>query len=113
MFQSEDFLAQGNTYRFFLQNLQDIHLDPSIQQEFRAASDPKYLWIFGSISLLIIVIAAINFMNLATAQATRRAREVGIKKVSGSTRGMLISQFLSESFILSFVSLLVALLIIK
>lgn len=109
----QDFLAQGNTYRFFLQNLQDIHLDPSIQQEFKEASDPKYLWIFGSISLLIIVIAAINFMNLATAQATRRAREVGIKKVSGSTRGMLISQFLAESFILSFISLLVAILIIK
>ncbi len=109
----EDFIAQGNKYRFFLQNLKDIHLDPSIQQEFKPASDPKYLWIFGSISVLIILIAAINFMNLATAQATRRAKEVGIKKVAGSTRGMLISQFLSESFILSFVSLVIALIIIR
>jgi putative ABC transport system permease protein len=109
----EDFMAQGNKYRFFLQNLKDIHLDPSIQQEFKPASDPKYLWIFGSISILIILIAAINFMNLATAQATRRAKEVGIKKVAGSTRGMLISQFLSESFILSFVSLVIALIIIR
>ena len=108
-----DFFAQGNKYRFFLQNLSDIHLDPSIQQEFKEASDPKYLLIFGTISILIVLIAAINFMNLATAQASRRGKEVGIKKVAGSTRSMLISQFLSESFILSFISLLIALIIIR
>ena len=109
----DDFTAQGNKYNFFLQNLTDIHLDPSIQQEFKAASDPKYLVIFGSISILIVLIAAINFMNLATAQASRRSKEVGIKKVAGSTRGLLIGQFLSESFILSLISLLIALIIIK
>ena len=108
-----DFGAKGNKYRFFLQNLKDIHLDPSIQQQFKPASDPKYLKIFGSIAILIVLIAAINFMNLSTAQASRRAKEVGIKKVSGSTRGMLISQFLSESFILSFVSLILALILIR
>ena len=52
-------------------------------------------------------------MNLSTAQASRRAKEVGIKKVAGSTRGMLITQFLSESFILSFISLILALIFIK
>jgi len=109
----DEFLSQGNKYNYFLQKLTDIHLDPSIQQEFKAASDPKYLWIFGSISILIILIAAINFMNLATAQATKRAKEVGIKKVAGSTRGLLVSQFLSESFILSLVSLVIALIIIR
>jgi putative ABC transport system permease protein len=109
----EDFLAQGNKYRYFLQNLTDIHLDPSIQQEFKPASDPKYLIIFGSVAILIVLIAAVNFMNLSTAQASRRAKEVGIKKIAGSTRGMLITQFLSESFILSLISLLVALIIIK
>ncbi|HOW09105.1 MAG: FtsX-like permease family protein [Bacteroidales bacterium] len=108
----DDFMAQGNQYGYFLQNLKDIHLDPSIQQEFSPASDPKYLWIFGSISLLIIIIAAINFMNLATAQATRRSREVGVKKVAGSTRGMLISQFIAESCILAFISLIIALILI-
>jgi putative ABC transport system permease protein len=108
----EDFISQGNKYRFFLQNLTDIHLDPSIQQSFKDASDPKFLLIFGSISILIVLIAAINFMNLATAQASRRAKEVGIKKVAGSTRRMLISQFLSESFILSLIALLLALVII-
>ncbi|MBE3087458.1 MAG: ABC transporter permease, partial [Bacteroidetes bacterium] len=108
-----DFNSQGNKYRFYLQKLTDAHLDPSIQQEFKAASDPKFLKIFGSIAILIVLIAAINFMNLSTAQASRRAKEVGIKKVGGSTRGMLITQFLSESFILSFISLIFALIIIK
>ncbi len=109
----DEFLNQGNRYRFFLQKLTDIHLDPSIQQDFKSASDPKYLVIFGSIAILIVLIAAINFMNLSTAQASRRAKEVGIKKVAGSTRGMLVTQFLSESFILSFISLLLALGIIR
>lgn len=109
----EDFTAQGNKYRFYLQNLADAHLDTSIQQEFKAATDPKYLMIFGSIAILIVLIAAINFMNLSTAQASRRAKEVGIKKVGGSTRGMLVAQFLSESFILSFISLILAVVFIK
>ena len=96
-----------------LQNLTDIHLDPTVQQQFKEASDPKYLRIFGIIAVLIILIAAINFMNLATAQASRRSKEVGIKKISGSTRGMLITQFLSESFILSLIALIIAVIIIK
>ena len=107
-----DFLAQGNKYRFFLQKLTDIHLDPAIQQQFKEASDPKYLLIFATISILIVLIAAVNFMNLATAQATRRAKEVGIKKVAGSSRRTLITQFLSESFFLSFISLILAIVII-
>jgi putative ABC transport system permease protein len=110
---TEDFEKQGNKYRFYMQNLKDIHLDPSIQQEFKAASDPKFLVIFGSIAILIVLIAAINFMNLSTAQASRRAKEVGIKKIGGSSRGMLITQFLSESCILSLVSLIFAIIFIK
>ena len=112
-FKATDFNKQGNKYRFFLQSIKDAHLDPSIQQEFKAASDPKYLMIFGAIAVLIVIIAAINFMNLSTAQAAKRAKEVGIKKIGGSTRGMLITQFLSESFILSFISLIIALIFIK
>ncbi len=97
----QDFLAQGNKYNMFLQKLTDIHLDPSIEQDLKPANDPKYLWIFGSIALLIVVIASINFMNLSTAQASKRAKEVGIKKVSGSTKGKLVIQFLAETIILS------------
>jgi putative ABC transport system permease protein len=109
----DEFKAKGNKYRFYLQNLTDIHLDTSIQQEFKAATDPKYLRIFGAIAILIVLIAAINFMNLSTAQSSRRAKEVGIKKVGGSTRGMLVAQFLAESFILSFLALIFAVIIIK
>jgi putative ABC transport system permease protein len=108
-----DFVAKGNKYRFYLQNLTQIHLDPSVQQQFKPAIDPKYLKIFGSIAILIVLIAAINFMNLATAQASRRAKEVGIKKIGGSSRSALIAQFLSESFILSFFALIFALVIIR
>lgn len=109
----QDFLNKGNSYSFFLQNLSDIHLDNTISGGFKAPVDPKYLVIFGSIAILIVVIAAINFMNLATAQASRRSKEVGIKKVSGSTRGMLITQFLTESFILAFIALLFAVVLVK
>jgi putative ABC transport system permease protein len=109
----EDFEAQGNKYRFYCQKLTDAHLDTSVEQLFKPASDPKYLVIFGTIAILIVVIAAINFMNLSTAQASRRAKEVGIKKVSGSSRGMLMTQFLAESSFLAFISLILALIITK
>ena len=109
----EEFLSKGNKYGYFFQNLKDIHLDPSIKQEFKEAGDPKYLTILGSLAILIILIAAINFMNLSTAQASRRAKEVGIKKIGGSSRGMLITQFLTESYILSAVSMIFAIVLVK
>lgn len=109
----EEFLSAGNKYNMFLQPLLEIHLDPSIEQDLKAANDPRYLYIFGAIAILIIIIAAINFMNLSTAQASKRAKEISIKKVSGSTRGMLISQFLTETILLSFLSLLLALLVVE
>ncbi len=109
----DEFIAKGNKYRYYLQNLTDIRLDPSINQEFKEAIDPKYLKIVGSLAVLIVLIAAINFMNLSTAQASKRAKEVGIKKIGGSSRWILITQFLSESFILSFISLIFALIFVK
>lgn len=108
----EDFIA-NNEYRIYLQPLKDIHLNPTITQNTKPSSDPKYLYIFGSIAILIIVIAAINFMNLSTAQASKRAKEVGIKKVSGSSKGMLVRQFLTESVFLSTLSLVLAIIIIE
>jgi putative ABC transport system permease protein len=108
----KDFLAAGNRYNFYLQPLTKIHLDPTVDHEVKPATDPKYLWIFGSIAVLIIVIASINFMNLSTAQATKRAREVGIKKAAGCSRWNLISQFLADSTIISFVALLLAIVLV-
>lgn len=109
----EEFEAKGNAYNYFLQPLTSIHLDPSVEQDMKSANDPKYLWIFGSVGLLILVIASINFMNLSTAQATKRAKEVGLKKVVGSSRGLLVGQFITETVILSFLALLVAILILQ
>ncbi|HPF52204.1 MAG TPA: ABC transporter permease, partial [Draconibacterium sp.] len=107
-----DFLNRGNRYSFHLQPLTKIHLDPAVESEVKPATDPKYLIIFGSIAILIIVIASINFMNLSTAQATKRAKEIGIKKVSGSSKGMLIMQFLSDSVLISFIALIVAVIMV-
>jgi putative ABC transport system permease protein len=109
----EEFLAKGNKYGYYLQKLTDIHLDTSIKPSFEAPGDPKLLKILGCIALLILLVAVVNFTNLSTAQASARAKEVGIKKLGGSTRGMLISQFLTESILMSFVSTIVALIIIR
>jgi putative ABC transport system permease protein len=107
----EDFLAQGNRYNYFIQPLTSIQLDPSVENIFKPANDPRYLWIFGSIGLLILAIAGINFMNLSTAQATKRAKEVGIKKVSGASKGSLIRQFLIETMIIAILAMLLAMII--
>jgi putative ABC transport system permease protein len=109
-----EWTARGHKYGYYLQKLKDIHLDHSINmQEFKDSGDPKYLRILASLAILIILIASINFMNLATAQASRRAREVGIKKIGGSSKWMLIIQFLSESYILSFISLVLAMILLR
>jgi putative ABC transport system permease protein len=109
----DEFLSRGNRFSYYLQRLRDIHLDTSVQPQFKAAGDPKFLKILGSIAILILIIAAINFTNLSTAQASRRAKEVGIKKIGGSSRVMLIAQFLTETVILSFVSTIIGLILIK
>lgn len=107
----DEFLSLGNKYSMYFQPLSRVHLDPTIEQAMKPANDPKYLLIFGSIGVLIIIIAAFNFMNLATAQAAGRAKEVGIKKVSGSTREQLTGQFLTESIILSLMAMILAILV--
>jgi len=109
----DDFASQGNRYELQLQPLDDIHLNPAVEHDGRPSLDPKYLMVFAAIAFLIIIIAAINYMNLSTARASKRAKEVGIRKVSGSTRKMLIAQFLIESIVLSVLSLVVAVLIIE
>ncbi len=109
----EELLSKGNKYSMYLQPLSEIHLNPEIQQDAKPANNPKYLYIFGSIAILIVIIASINFMNLSTAQAAKRAKEVGIKKVSGSSRTMLINQFLTESLLLAFLSLIVAIIVVQ
>jgi putative ABC transport system permease protein len=109
----EEFLSKGNKYGYYLQKLTDIHLDTSIKPYFLAPGDPGLLKILASIAFLILLVAVVNFTNLSTAQASSRAKAVGIKKLAGSTRASLIAQFLTESVIMSFVSTIVGLIIIK
>lgn len=109
----DDFVSSGNRYSFFLQPLFKIHLDPSIEQPMKPATDPKYLAIFGIVAILIVLIAAINFMNLSTAQASKRSKEVGMKKVSGSSRTLLINQFMIESVLLALIALIFAIIMVK
>ncbi|HXD78027.1 MAG TPA: ABC transporter permease [Puia sp.] len=89
--------------------LTDIHLHSDVASEFEPNGNILYIYIFSVIAALILLIACINFMNLSTARSAQRAREVGIRKVAGSTRGHLIAQFLTESVLLSLFSLVLAL----
>ena len=109
----DDFLEAGNKYGYILQPLKKIHLFSDLQYEIEPGGNIKTVYIFSIIAFFLILIAAINFMNLATAKSAGRAREVGIRKVSGSYRSQLILQFLIESIILSFVSLLIALILVE
>ncbi|MFC2121317.1 ABC transporter permease [Bacteroidota bacterium] len=109
----EQFLEQGNTFGYNIQNIEDIHLNPKPQYEIEQGGNKTYVYVFSVIALLILVVACINFMNLSTARSTRRAREVGIRKVVGSKRIHLIYQFLTESIVLSFISLILAVTIVK
>ncbi len=104
----QEYVAAGNGYNYFLQPIQDIHLHSHLTNEIKPNGNILYVYILSAIAIFLIVIACINFMNLATARSVSRAREVGIRKIVGSLRGSLIRQFLVESIILSFISMLAA-----
>lgn len=109
----EDFEQKGNKYGIKLQPLKDIHLNNEISGGFKPSHDRKYLIIFSFIAVLILIIASINFMNLSTARSANRAKEVGMRKVVGSTKKQLITQFLWESIVLSIFSLFLALILVE
>ena len=90
---------------FHLQPFTDIHLySAGISSDISSAGDIRFVWIFGAIATFILVIACINFINLSTAKAANRAREVGLRKVIGAQRSGLIQQFLTESILFSLLS---------
>jgi putative ABC transport system permease protein len=94
--------------QLFLQPLTDIHLRSHLDEEIEENGDSSRVTIFGAIALFILLIACINYMNLSTARSALRAKEIGIRKVSGAVRQEIIVQFLSESILLSFMALLLA-----
>ena len=109
----EQFFASGGEWGYFIQPLTGIHLHSHLDYELEPNGDIAYVYIFSIIALGILLVACINFVNLATARAANRAREVGIRKTVGSNRGQLIRQFLSETTIMSFFAVLLALLAIQ
>jgi putative ABC transport system permease protein len=108
---AEDLAKSGGHFIYHLMPLNDIHLHSNKSYELEPNGNISYIYTFSFIAILILVIACVNFMNLSTARSANRAKEVGIRKVAGSTKGHLITQFLTESVLLSFFSLLLALAI--
>ena len=110
----EKFKENGNEVGLFVQPLTDIHLysDFAGQTELEAGGDLKSVYIFGAVAIFMLLIACINFMNLSTAGATKRLKEVGVKKVLGSQKFQLIHQFLTESFISTFIAFTLAILLV-
>ncbi len=104
----ETFSQQGNQYGYFLQPLLDIHLYSNLKEELEPNGDITYIYIFGAIAFFIILLACINFMNLATARSANRAKEVGVRKTLGSLRSSLVWQFMTESVLLSLIATILA-----
>ncbi len=94
---------------FSLQKADDVHLTSKRELEFKPNGSIQDVRLFAFIAILILIIAIINFMNLATSRSTKRAKEVGIRKVMGAYKKMLIAQFMGEAILTSFLSLLIAL----
>lgn len=107
------FEAEGGVYRFFIENVKDIHLHSDIDNQIRAGGNINVIYFFSIIAIFILFIACINFMNLATARYTNRAKEVGVRKAVGSTRGQLVRQFLTESVLISFFAMILAMALVE
>lgn len=100
-------------HQLHLQPLTSIHLFSHLDSELGANGNITYIYIFSGIALLVILIASFNFMNLSLATATRRSKEVGIRKVLGSRRYQLIRQFLGESILLSLIAIIIAFVLVN
>ena len=104
----EEFKKAGNSLVYSLMPVTDIHLHSNRQFELSPGGNSQYVYIFSAVAFLILIIACINFMNLTTARSANRAREVGIRKVLGTEKRQLITQFLFESTLMVVLSLLIA-----
>jgi putative ABC transport system permease protein len=96
-----------------LQPLTDIHLYSDLESEIQPQGDIAYVWAASAIALLILIIACINYMNLATARSARRSQEVGIRKVLGSSRKRLVMQFYGESALITLLAMGCSVLLIE
>lgn len=97
-------------YTIKMENIKDIHFS-DFNYDFTETTPPLFLYIFIAVAGFILFIACINFINLTTARSARRGKEVGIRKVAGASKFQLVKQFLSESFVITIISLFVSLII--
>ena len=109
----EEHLAAGNGYHYFMQPLSRIHLESNMGWEIEPNGNITYVYLFAAIALFILLIACVNYMNLATARSVLRAREIGVRKVMGSGRRQLITQILVESVLMTVLAVGVALLLVE
>jgi putative ABC transport system permease protein len=99
---------QGQKNRYFLQPLTQIHLTSRVNFEISPTGDARFVLLFASIAVLVLIIACVNYMNLATARSLKRAKEVGLRKVVGADKGQLVRQFLGDAILLTFIALILA-----
>ncbi|MFD1255664.1 ABC transporter permease [Mucilaginibacter terrae] len=108
-----EFIKKGGRWNLHLQALPDVHLrSAGIISAVTDQGDIKNLYIFAAIGLFVIVLACVNFINLSTAQAAKRAKEIGVRKVMGSEKSQLIQQFLMEALFFSVISVIIALILV-
>jgi putative ABC transport system permease protein len=109
----EPLFAQFNvTMEYGVQPITSIHLHSTLEQEPEELGSMSYIWIFSAVAFFMLLIACINYMNLTTARSARRAKEIGIRKVSGSTKRQLVLQFLSESVLTALVAVVLSILLV-
>lgn len=103
----------GSTLSSQLQPLKSIHLHSHLQHEIRPNGDIKYVLVFSVIALFVLLIACVNFINLATARSANRSKEVGLRKVVGASRRQIVLQFLGESLVFTFFALFLAFILVR
>lgn len=109
----KDMITPGEKIVYFLQPVADIHLFSHLRNEPDPCMNPFYLYVFSAIGLFVLLIACMNFINLSTARSTKRAKEVGIRKVIGAKRGQLVRQFFGESAVIIILALVFALILVR
>lgn len=109
----EEFEKAGNKLVYSMMPLADIHLHSDRSFELSPSGNIQYVYIFSAVAIFILLIACINFMNLTTARSSNRAKEVGIRKVLGTGKKDLVSQFLFESTVMVVVSMILAIAIVS
>ena len=108
----EYLIERGWTYNYFLQPLRKIHLFSHLDAEYEKPGNPTYIYLLSALGVFILLIACLNYVNLSTARAAKRAKEVSVRKIIGAQRLQLIRQFLGESILFSLLSTVMALFIV-